>query len=324
MAVHVLGNLNRQPVKCTVRVGAEEKESIVLNSLMRTLLVSKSRNEATKASLKLESQLDNPDVWSILQGTGDCAVGDPIIIEADFGSRREQVMRGRIRSIGADETYQNNSFALNVECQDESMRLQKRRIRKIWGKHKPVSDQFILSTVLAKYGLNLDPRSAMGSQNITMEQNATDYDFLRQRAEANCYELLFGDDPIYFGPMRLDSAPQRSIQVLGAQANCGLFSVRQYSKKSEPIASEFKFVCAEGELDGAHYRHVLNIGRPVEVKAVDENYSGVYYVDTVSHSFIKGRYRQDFNLLRQADADSFGGDYSVRATTLPGSLYYLL
>jgi hypothetical protein len=198
--------------------------------------------------------------------------------------------------------------------------LQRRRIRKTWGKDKPVTDRFIVSTVLNKYGLDLDPDSAQGSPCTALEQDATDYDFLRERAEANCYELLFNNGPVYFGPMRLHAEPQQSILVMGAQTNCTRFSVRRYDQ----ARPGFGFVCAEGELDGSHYGHVLNIGRPVEVKALDECYGGVYYVDTVTHSFTRNSYRQDFNLLRQADADSCLCDFTVQAAALPGCIYQVL
>ncbi|MCP5419118.1 MAG: hypothetical protein H6970_02270 [Gammaproteobacteria bacterium] len=318
MVVHVLGSVYRRPVRYVVRIGTEEKEDSGLYSLLQQFHVSKRRNHATQASFKLDSQLDEDEAWSVLQEA--CAIGDPIVVEADFGQKRERIMRGRICGISRDTPEPGNRFAVNLECQDESIRLQKRREHKIWSPDRSVSDQFIVSTVLTKYGLDLDPTSAQGSQCSALEQNATDYDFLRQRAEVNRYELLFEHDQVYFGPMRFDARPQKSIQVIGAQANCARFSVRRHDQ----APPGFGFIRAEGELDGGHYGHVLHVGKPVEVNALDECYGGMYYVDTVKHSFTRTSYRQEFNLLRQFDTDNCVGDFSVNTITLPGSLYQLL
>jgi len=59
-------------------------------------------------------------------------------------------------------------------------------------------------------------------------------------------------------------------------------------------------VKADGELDGSLYGHVLLTHRLVGVYGVGETYSGLYYVDTVSHTFGQNGYRQSFKLLRNA------------------------
>jgi len=57
---------------------------------------------------------------------------------------------------------------------------------------------------------------------------------------------------------------------------------------------------ADGELDGTRYGHVLLTHKLVGVYGVGETYSGLYYVDTVSHAFSGDGYRQTFMLLRNA------------------------
>ncbi|MDD5366293.1 MAG: hypothetical protein PHR30_13220 [Gallionellaceae bacterium] len=60
----------------------------------------------------------------------------------------------------------------------------------------------------------------------------------------------------------------------------------------------------EGELDGTLYGHVLQAGLPVPVDGLGDWLSGVYYVDSVSHSFTPAGYRQRFRLLRNAYGDN--------------------
>jgi len=63
-------------------------------------------------------------------------------------------------------------------------------------------------------------------------------------------------------------------------------------------------VQAEGELDGTVYGHVLQCGLPVGVDGIGEWLAGIYYVDSVSHSFTQQGYRQSFKLLRNAFGDN--------------------
>jgi phage protein D len=54
----------------------------------------------------------------------------------------------------------------------------------------------------------------------------TDIRFLRARAEANGYELLIQGGEIYFGPMRLEAAPQPTLQVYaGPDTHCRSLSI---------------------------------------------------------------------------------------------------
>lgn len=59
-------------------------------------------------------------------------------------------------------------------------------------------------------------------------------------------------------------------------------------------------ITASGELDGSLYGHVLLTHKLVGVYGVGETYSGLYYVDAVSHTFDQNGYRQSFKLLRNA------------------------
>ncbi len=68
---------------------------------------------------------------------------------------------------------------------------------------------------------------------------------------------------------------------------------------------------ADGELDGSLYGHVLLTHKLVGVYGVGETNSGLYYVDTVSHTFDQNGYRQSFKLLRNAtgqDSEPEGED----------------
>ena len=78
-------------------------------------------------------------------------------------------------------------------------------------------------------------------------------------------------------------------------------SLEEARSRAQAKANENAWkVRAEGELDGSLYGHVLLTHKLVGVYGVGETYSGLYYVDTVSHIFDPNGYRQSFKLLRNA------------------------
>jgi phage protein D len=59
-------------------------------------------------------------------------------------------------------------------------------------------------------------------------------------------------------------------------------------------------VHAEGSLDGASLGKVLRPGKPVNLRGAGSLYSGTYMARRVLHTFSGDRYRQDFELVRNA------------------------
>jgi len=319
MALHLLGNTRRRPVRCVIRIGSEKREEIALYSLLRTGTIFRHSNQTATASLSLEAQIDDADAWSLLQGTGTVVAGDTILIEADFGPKRQEIMRGFVGNLKVKNLHHNTYLKIVVECQDESWRLQQQPVHKVWKSDGLIRDRSVVSAVLEKYGLTLDSNSAWGSEHESLEQNASDFDFLRQLAAANHYELLFNAGGVYFGPTRLHTTPQPNITIAGAHANCGYFSVH----RSHNMPDDTNYLTAEGELDSKKYGHVLQVGRPVQVDGED-GYSGIYHVDAVAHHFAEDNYRQLFNLSRPEDLDWAAGELVTNAMQTPSLLYQVL
>jgi len=108
-----------------------------------------------------------------------------------------------------------------------------------------------------------------------------------------------------------------NLTLLGSQAatsdNAGLVpfawqtrrpsggSLEEANARAQAKANENAWkLKAKGELDGSLYGHVLLTHKLVGVYGVGETYSGLYYVDTVTHIFDQSAYRQSFKLLRNA------------------------
>jgi phage protein D len=75
-------------------------------------------------------------------------------------------------------------------------------------------------------------------------------------------------------------------------------------------------ITAEGELNTAAYNGVLRAKRPVNVRGTGRQFSGVYYVEKVLHTFTGDGYTQSFSLRRNAIGLS-GQESFVEDNALP-------
>ena len=367
MLLDLFSEKERAPAECTITVNGTEITD--LYPFLLEVKVEVSRTEAASATLSFETRRNELGQWTVQ----DAEVLVPwarIAISAVFGSRTEEIMRGYIREVNLETPQDAGAAQVKVECQDDSIRLDRAHQRETWGTEDlPYSDTLVLSEILTPYGLAADPENGAGQdQLVGVSQDDTDIKFLKSRAEFNGYELMFREGFVYFGPMRLEADPQDTILVYaGADTNCLSLNVSSDGHQADAVAYDVpaesgdetteeivypdlpvlgtthadslsagleKFVWkmsaeagadaerlhavalqkandidihriqGEGELDGTLYGHVLQPGLPVPVDGLGSWLSGVYYVDSVSHSFTNQGYRQRFKLLRNAYGDN--------------------
>jgi len=376
MLLDLFSEKERQPVECVISVDGAEITDFY--PLLLELTVETSRSEAATATLTLETRRDESGRWTVQ----DAEVLVPwarIIISAAFGSRVEEVMRGYIREVSLETPTDAGAARLKVECQDDSLRLDREHHRTTWGTEElPSSDTLLLSELLMAYGLTPDPENAAGQGRIVgLAQDDTDIKLLKARAEFNGYELIFAAGRVYFGPMRLTADPQDTILIYaGNDTNCLSLSVRADGHQADAVAydapadsgdatttetiypdlpllgsshadsanaglEDFVWrmsaqagadaerlrtlalqkandldihrIQGEGELDGTLYGHVLLPGLPVGVDGIGEWMAGIYYVDSVAHSFTANGYRQRFRVLRNAYGDNLASVSGIAA-----------
>lgn len=367
MLLDLFSEKERAPAECVISVdGAEIAD---LYPFLLEVAVETSRAEAATASLTFETRRDELGKWTV-QDAGVLVPWARIVISAAFGSRVEEIMRGYIREVNLETPQDAGAAQVKVECQDDSIRLDREHRRVTWGTADlPSSDSQLLSEILVTYGLAADPENAAGQDRLVgVAQDDTDIKFLKARAEFNGYELIFRDGRVYFGPMRLQADPQDTLLVYAGDAtNCLSLSVRADGHQADAVAydapaesgdattpqtvhpdlpllgtthadssgaglEDFVWKLSaeagadaqrlqalaqmkandldihrlqgEGELDGTLYGHVLQAGLPVPVDGLGDWMSGIYYVDSVSHSFTPGGYKQRFRLLRNAYGDN--------------------
>ena len=236
MLPDLLSNKLREPAECVIRIGTSGREIIDLYPFLMEVTADITRDRPAVATLKFETRRDENGRWSV-QDAGILAPWESIVIEAAFGSTTEEIMRGYIREIKADYPEDAGETTVTVECQDESIKLDREHVRYVWGGDAPTSDRIIVSAILADHDLALDLQSGDGQSELVINQDDTDIKFLRKRAESNGYELLFRRRKVYFGPMRLDAGPQETIMVYaGTGTYCYRLSIRDDGHKPDKVA----------------------------------------------------------------------------------------
>ncbi|MDJ0841875.1 MAG: hypothetical protein QNK37_35560 [Acidobacteriota bacterium] len=225
-----------EPASCIIKVGQSAEEIVDLYPFLIQLDVKCRREEASVATLKFETRRDENGAWTI-QDADVFKPWEPIIIEASFGSYSEEIMRGYIREVNADYPSDAGNTTVQVECQDDSLVLDREHRRENWGADAPTTDTVILAELLGNVGLTPNPDNAEGRTGLVLNQDSTDIRFIRDRAEANGYELIFRDGNAYFGPMRLDSEPQATIMVYaGRDTNCMRINVKSDGHQADSVS----------------------------------------------------------------------------------------
>jgi hypothetical protein len=227
----------RAPAECVIKVGASRTEITDLYPFLTEVVVEAGRTEAATATLRFETRREEEGHWTV-QDSGYFAPWEPILIEAVFGDHRAEVMRGYVREITADYPAEPGATSVVVECQDESLPLDREHVRRDWGADAPTSDTAILQEIVSgRHGATVHPDSAAGQSGLVRHQDSTDIRFLRQRAQANGYELIFREGSVYFGPMRLDAEPQQTILVYaGRDTHCVRLSIKDDGHKPDRVA----------------------------------------------------------------------------------------
>lgn len=250
MDLNFLSGGYREPAECIIKVGASGEEISDLYAFLVDVNIQTSRGEAATATLNFESRRDETGRWSV-QDAGILKDWEPVVIEAAFGNVTEEIMRGYIRQVSAD--YPETGVAtVTVECQDSSIALDRLQRRRSWGGDAPTSDAEILNEILGRYP-DLSPYSQNGVTNgtgqtgLVINQDATDISFLRERAQANGYELIFVQGMVYFGPWRVDATPQSTIMVYaGPATNCNSFKTTSDGHQPDTVRIEAAEPVGEG------------------------------------------------------------------------------
>jgi phage protein D len=156
-------------------------------------------------------------------------------IEARFGGRVEEVMRGFVREVRVDCPEDMGGASVTVTGQDESLLLDREHVRRTWSTEQaPMADVQIAQQIASDHGLSaqVDP----GLTNASLAADGTPIRFLQDRAEANGFELLVRTGTLYFRAPQLSGSAQPTIRVYAGNAtNCLRFSTSHDGHKPDQV-----------------------------------------------------------------------------------------
>lgn len=222
----------RQPAECVIKV--DDTEIKALYPYLRDVQVAMNRRAASTATLIFDSVRLEDGHWSI-QDAGVLESWRRILIEAVFGERHEEIMRGFIKEVSCEYPEDMSAARVTVSVQDESLLFDRQHVRRTLStEQSPLTDGEIVSRIAREHHLAASADS--GLTNASLNVDGTYVRLLRDRAEANGFELYVRKGIVHFHPPRLDQTPVETIRLYaGADTNCLRFAAKYDAHKPDTV-----------------------------------------------------------------------------------------
>lgn len=213
----------REPVECVVTVDDQEVADVY--PYLKEAVIDMTRSAAGSGKLIFESVRTEDGRWTI-QDSDIFAPWNPIKIDARFGTHSEEIMRGYIKEVNAEYPREMSAAVVTVVFQDESILLDREHIKRTWStEEEQMTDGEIAQQVASDNGLDADTED--GLTNTSLNSDSTGIKLLRDRAQANGFELFVRQNTLFFKSPELEGTPLPTIMVYaGNSTNCLNFSVR--------------------------------------------------------------------------------------------------
>lgn len=228
----------RQAASVVVEVGQERRDIGAIADLISSIEIVATRTEAASGMIQIDDRRREDGTW-MAADSGFFARSMPIVISADFQTHIEEVFRGYMIELKPELPANAGDAKLTIQLQDDGIALNREHMRRVWGEEAPMSDLTILRELVSPLNLSVDLASAEGQSSRALAMDGTPIQFLRDRAIANGYELIFSRGGVYFGPRRLEGEAQATIMVYaGSGTNCLSWSVSDDAQKPDAIGFE--------------------------------------------------------------------------------------
>lgn len=148
-------------------------------------------------------------------------------------------MRGYIREIAVEFPEDSGGSTVTTKVQDDSLFLDRTHKRRAWGVPNKTTDGLIATQIMGEANLVANGLPAQGQKDLEATQDETDAAFLKKRAAANGFEVIYRRGMVYFGPRRLSAAAQPNIRIdAGPDSNCIFFNINDNGYKPDAVPFE--------------------------------------------------------------------------------------
>jgi hypothetical protein len=260
----------RQLAKCVVKI--DGREITDLYPCLRQVNVETSRKDAAICTLTFASFRDEGGMWNIQDGELFLP-WKRVSIEAFFGSRHEEIIRGFIRDVRLDYPDDMNA-SVTVTGQDESILLDREHVQKTYSTlEQPLNDSELIRELLKPHWVGNQVDITSGTTCGNLYHDGTPIRLIRDRAALNGYEFLIREGKAYFGPPDLAGDPQPVILIYaGPASNCLSFSVLHDGHRPDSV----RFVDApESDDDVNSGESYVSESQPMGKTAADSKNQGL-------------------------------------------------
>ncbi len=228
----------RQAASVVVEVGQDRRDIGEIADLISNIEIVATRTEAATGMIQIDDRRREDGTW-MAADSGLFARSMPIVVSADFQTHIEEIFRGYMIELQPELPANAGEAKLTIQLQDDGIALNREHMRRVWGEDAPVSDLTILRELVSPLNLDVDAQSSEGQSSRALSMDGTPIQFLRDRAIANGYELIFSRGGVYFGPRRLEGEAQPTIMVYaGSATNCLSWSISDDAQKPDAIGFE--------------------------------------------------------------------------------------
>ena len=228
----------RQAASVVIEVGTDRRSIGPLAALVSGIEITTSRTEAATGTLTIDDRRHEDGSW-LAADSGLFKRSQRIVVSADFQTHVDEIFRGYVIELKPELPRNGGEAKLVIELQDDGVALNREHMRRVWGDDGPISDLEILTELVAPLDLEIHPDSDQGQSARSLAMDGTPIQFLRDRATANGFELVFSGGQVYFGPKRLEGEAQPTIMVYaGSATNCLSWAISDDAQRPDAVGFE--------------------------------------------------------------------------------------
>ena len=222
----LLGFTTRATGECIIKIAGTEIAEFYPN--LQSSSIKLNCHDSSEAILNFVVLRNDKGTWPLLEDS-HFHTWKKIEIIVVFADQQTPLFSGYIREIKNDSAEQGKVATISLTCQDSFIAMDRQSINKNWDENRESLD--IVKEIIKPYGIELET-GVTTTPADNLQQNKTDFRFIREIANKNKYECYLRDKAggiktLYIGPAQISASPseQKIMIRAGRHTNCLSFNV---------------------------------------------------------------------------------------------------